>query len=332
MRRRPAVGDVIQITLPNGSYAYGRVLLDSAVAFYRGTTTTPGQPPIGSRDYQFVVGVYDDVVKSDRCPVVGHDPSRDEDDSWPPPSSIRDVITGRMQLYVRGVIRQATVEECEGLEPAAAWGYQHIVDRLYPEGRDTEPMRSHGTQATASPDSETINRMDRASFWKLIDDAMGASGGNQNVLEQRLRSALMTLGAKACLAFDATLGDLMVEAYTWDLWAAAHVINGGCSDDGFVYFRCWLIAQGESAYTHAVRDPDSLADIVDPSQDDDSHEYEDLLYIGRSCFEELTDVNFPSEYVAPGAIEPVAPRGERWQEDDLARRLPRLAEMYGWQA
>ena len=36
----------------------------------------------------------------------------------------------------------------------------------------------------------------------------------------------------------------MDDAYIWDLWGAAYLINGGCSDDGFAYFRSWLISRG----------------------------------------------------------------------------------------
>jgi hypothetical protein len=70
-RRRPRVGDVIQVTLPTGRYAYGRVLQDASVAFYSGATAEPGLPPIDSRDYQVVVGVYDDVPSSEGAPVIG---------------------------------------------------------------------------------------------------------------------------------------------------------------------------------------------------------------------------------------------------------------------
>lgn len=93
-RHKPQVGDVIQLTLPSGRYAYGRVLRDASVAFYRETTAQPGMPPIGSRNYQFVVGVYDDVLTSEDVSVVGHDPRQGPEDDWPPPNSISDPISG----------------------------------------------------------------------------------------------------------------------------------------------------------------------------------------------------------------------------------------------
>ena len=128
--RKPLVGDVIQLTLPSGRYAYGRVLRDASVAFYSKTTAEPGLPPVGNRDYQFVVGVYDDVLTSESVSVVGHDPSQTPEDDWPPPNSIRDPISGTMRIYHHGQMRAATPAESEGLEPAAVWDLHHVIDRL----------------------------------------------------------------------------------------------------------------------------------------------------------------------------------------------------------
>ena len=129
-RRKPKVGDVIQIKLPSDCYAYGRVLRDASVAFYSETTTEPGLPPIGSRSYEFVVGVYEDVLKSDEVPVVGYDPSQGPDDEWPPPYCVRDPISGGTKIYYRGAMTPASAQECEHLEPAAVWDLPHLVDRL----------------------------------------------------------------------------------------------------------------------------------------------------------------------------------------------------------
>jgi hypothetical protein len=120
----------MQIALPSGRFAYGRVLRDAAVAFYSATTLEAGKPPIGSRDYQFVVGVYDDVFKSEECPVVGHDPSRNPTEDWPPPFRVEDPISKSVKIYHQGVMRPATPQDVHDLEPAAVWDYHHIVDRL----------------------------------------------------------------------------------------------------------------------------------------------------------------------------------------------------------
>ena len=70
-KRRPPPGSVIQLPLPDGRFAYGRVYRDAAVCFYRYATRLPSEPPIGLRNFAFCVGVYDDVVAS--WEVVGVD-------------------------------------------------------------------------------------------------------------------------------------------------------------------------------------------------------------------------------------------------------------------
>jgi hypothetical protein len=117
-KRHP--GDVIQLSLPNGRYAYARRYLDASMAVYQTTTDIPGQPPIGERDFRVIVGVDDAVVNS--APLVGRDPFDEPDDAWPPPYFIRDPINGDYSTYHRGVIKPATVAECAGLEQAAALG------------------------------------------------------------------------------------------------------------------------------------------------------------------------------------------------------------------
>jgi hypothetical protein len=125
---RPAVGDIVEIALPDGTFAYGRVLKDASVAFYRERSTARRQPPIGSRDFEFIVGVYDADLR--RWPVVGHDPSATDDEDWPPPKQIEDVISGTHQIYDHGEIRLAIGDEWQGLERAAVWNERHVVDRL----------------------------------------------------------------------------------------------------------------------------------------------------------------------------------------------------------
>lgn len=126
-RRRPKVGDVVQVALPDGTFAYGRVLREG-VGFYRTRTNTPGAPPIGSRDYEFVVSVFDDAFRG--WPVVGQDPIAEGEDEWAPPSYIEDVISGEFRIYHRGAMRSASKDEVRGLDPQAIYASHSVVDRL----------------------------------------------------------------------------------------------------------------------------------------------------------------------------------------------------------
>jgi Protein of unknown function (DUF4240) len=63
---------------------------------------------------------------------------------------------------------------------------------------------------------------------------------------------LAELGREAAVAFDlaAALG---AESYDWNLWGAVYLMQGGCSDDAFDYFRGWLVMQGRSSWAGRPR-------------------------------------------------------------------------------
>ena len=130
-KRKAAPGDVCEFDLGDGRYAYGRVLRDASVAVYRSTSSFQRQPPIGERDFAFIVGVYDDVPGSAACPVVGRDPFDDPTDAWPPPHKVVDPITQRVRIYHHGEIHEASdPAAAEKLEKATVWDLQHLIDRI----------------------------------------------------------------------------------------------------------------------------------------------------------------------------------------------------------
>lgn len=129
-RRRPTPGSVIEIPLLNGRFAYGRVYKDACVAIYRDTSDMPGQPPLGSRDFRFTVGAYDDVFTGEHVRVVGQDAFDSDDEAWPPPMFIRDTISGRYEIYHRGQRTPASVAEAADLEQAAVWSLSNLIERI----------------------------------------------------------------------------------------------------------------------------------------------------------------------------------------------------------
>jgi hypothetical protein len=142
-KARPRPGAVVQIALPNGKYAYGRIYEDAGIGIYRQLSDVPKKPPLGSHDFQFIVGVYNDVLTSGKCLIIGEDPFIKGEDPWPPPRSIIDPISGACSIYHHGKIRSALPEECDGLEIAAVWHLDHIVDRII-HGTESRFLKSMG--------------------------------------------------------------------------------------------------------------------------------------------------------------------------------------------
>ncbi len=153
---------------------------------------------------------------------------------------------------------------------------------------------------------------------------------------RQLVTHLTALGPAAAVAFHQAYDTINQEAYRWDLWAAAYLMRGGCSDDGFDYFRGWLVAQGRTVWERALADPDSLADAgVDP--DDDMVESEDVLAAASNAYAEATgdDEAFWEAVDTARRDRPEAklsgPTGEGFDFDDdekMRARLPRLAAVY----
>ena len=90
-------------------------------------------------------------------------------------------------------------------------------------------------------------RSGQASRRRLCPACRPAAGG------------LAELSTAEILAYQHLHHQLMAESYHWDLWGAAYLLNFGSSDDGFDYFRGWLLTQGRAIWEAALQDPDGLA-------------------------------------------------------------------------
>jgi len=128
------VGDVYAIPLPNKKYAFGRVFKDANIAIYKHIGDALDDLPM-DEDYQFIVGVYKDVLQSGKWLIVDYRPFDDDEYAWPPPMCVIDKISEKFSIYYKGHLRASTKSECDGLEEAAVWEEEHIVDRIMGEDK-----------------------------------------------------------------------------------------------------------------------------------------------------------------------------------------------------
>ncbi|MGC4047864.1 MAG: DUF4240 domain-containing protein [Armatimonas sp.] len=156
-------------------------------------------------------------------------------------------------------------------------------------------------------------------FWALIEASRATTQEEQ---ESRLEKLLAGLAPQDLPRFQAFLDKYRGEAYRWDLWGAAYVIQGGCSDDSFLYFRYWLIAQGRKIYEAALAHPDSLIEILSTEDDDPCLEFEELGGLAISAWEGKS--LFPWENAYEWQPSSVQPAGAPWEEEDLPLLVPRL--------
>ena len=161
--------------------------------------------------------------------------------------------------------------------------------------------------------------MNEEQFWKLIDTAKSNSEEPIDRPES-LTKELSVLTASEIIDFDNIYFDQILKAYQWELWGAAYVIYGGCSDDSFRYFCDFLISEGKSTFEKALIDPESLVDVNEIDEVDS----EGFGYVAMEVYEEKTD----SEIPASNKSYPDNPSGIEWDEDGVEKLYPKLAKIF----
>ncbi|WP_030755054.1 MULTISPECIES: DUF4240 domain-containing protein [unclassified Streptomyces] len=174
--------------------------------------------------------------------------------------------------------------------------------------------------------------MDKQTFWKLIETARAEAEPQE--VSARAAELLASRPESEMAAAQQVLWDLLAESYRAPLWAAAYVINGGCSDDGFDYFRGWLLTQGRETFEAALTDPDSLAGhpvVAEAAAEGLDLEDESALSIAWTAYEAGTGRELPADSftISYPALDPA------WDFDfddgaEIAARLPRLSALFAY--
>jgi hypothetical protein len=134
----------------------------------------------------------------------------------------------------------------------------------------------------------TVSAMPADQVWQIIERA-AQSDHDPGAHVEALRVALRDLPREEVISFAAGFMRYLREAYSWDLWGAAYVVNGGCSDDGcsddgFEYFCRWLVSRGREVYELALVNPGGLAQLEVRSGPDGAWEFEEISSVAQEVF------------------------------------------------
>lgn len=204
----------------------------------------------------------------------------------------------------------------------------------FSDGSVPSPVDCHSGMAQCS----TVD-IDR--FWNIIERASSSAADSGVLFDEALLDLLAGRPPQEILEYAERFDEVHDALYRWDVWAAAYLIGGGCSDDSFMDFRAGVIALGRDWYDRTVLDPDSLAErpaVIEAAgaHRDEALFYEDVNYAASGAFERLTgdpDAFYKAwaEYRSADEQDGEADMGEDFDFDDAAemhRRLPRLARLY----
>ena len=151
-------------------------------------------------------------------------------------------------------------------------------------------------------------------FWDVIDAA--------DLDIDELVDILTDLPPEMIVAFENHVRRRFIASFREDIWGAAYLIKGGCTDEGFDNFRCWLIGSGREVYEKALGNPDSLADL---GRVESEPEWQMLLGAADEAYEESQSKSIQD---APGVEGVKFPdMGSTIDFDDekgMRKRYPRL--------
>ena len=162
--------------------------------------------------------------------------------------------------------------------------------------------------------------MKEEEFWNIIDKSRQTSSNNYQTQINSLKTILLTFDATEIEKFDNTFTALMSGTYNYTLWGASFVINGGCSDDCFEYFRQYLIGHGKQKFYQTFKDPDSCVDWIKSEEEDN---WEGLQYSALEAYRQKTGKDIPKTFKAKYEL-----KGKPFDEEKVGTQYPKLAKKF----
>jgi hypothetical protein len=125
------VGSILQINLGNSQHSYAQLITEGAIAVFMIMTGKDlDVETIVRLPVLFTVLVHKDAITKGIWKVIGKEKVR-ADMKEIPPMFIQEIINkDKFKICQNGKIREASREECEGLEACAVWESNHVEDRI----------------------------------------------------------------------------------------------------------------------------------------------------------------------------------------------------------
>ena len=172
-----------------------------------------------------------------------------------------------------------------------------------------------------SPNDKWQGKRECVPFWFLLEDL------DSEQPEVDLENRLNEFEPDLIKRFQQVFNGYHKQIYNWQLWNAAYLMEGGCSDDGFIDFRYGLISRGRRAYEATLKSPDDLADFV---TEDDFLSNQEFGYVAWNVYNEKSDddlMDVMNEEGHPADHLNRGPTGDDWDPSDheaAEQRLPKI--------
>ena len=130
-RQQRTIGSIVKIPLENGFWTYARIL-EVKCAFYDAKTNQDLDiEEIIQKPILFFATVYDSAITKGFWEKIGKKLPLEDHLLDLPPVYTQDILNPtKFTIYSEKEIRQASKEECLGLELLATWTHKNIEERL----------------------------------------------------------------------------------------------------------------------------------------------------------------------------------------------------------
>jgi hypothetical protein len=155
-----------------------------------------------------------------------------------------------------------------------------LFDRLF--GKNEKKTTSMAVPQSLTKSAEML---DEDTYWAIVSKSLKGTR-SQDAQEQYLIKEIEKLTPTEMIGFRLRTDKLLYDTYNSAMWCAGYIMNGGCSDDMFEYFRNWVISRGMETYSMVKDNPDSL--ITEVVEGAEFYEFESFWYVALKAFKNKT--------------------------------------------
>jgi len=161
-------------------------------------------------------------------------------------------------------------------------------------------------------------KMSEILFWELIEESRIKSDSDSEFLDI-LKDKLEAMSAPEIKKFQKILLEQTNELEHWDVWALAYIVRGGCGDDGFDYFKAWVISKGKEAF-ESVK---SMQIEKFQYLFEEDPQFEEFMYVAQEAYANKKHEEMPMPRVKSQEIQ-----GKKWDEESICESYSKLCEMF----
>lgn len=171
--------------------------------------------------------------------------------------------------------------------------------------------------------------MEYKKFWNIIGKSLNTKSCEE--ANEIIQKELKKLSIDELVSYNTIFYELYNKLYTWDVWSAAYIIMGGCSDDSFMDFRGSIISLGKETYESTILNPEFLINLDETALSEKLYN-EEFQNLAPLVYEEKTSKNIYEENEFQ--MEPKEPLGDKidFESEDiekiLIKKYPKLMKKY----